>query len=220
MFSMWQTNKQTKDNLTLLSFRIRLPWLSVEFCIRIIPVGLPVGEVFTIWKQNSTNVQTNILQRTTPKDTDTAMCAVLDDPWLSKNATARKFILGLIYVPREKREVWCVKKSNLGISLPRWRSRWNHQCSECICVLIIEFMFEELIFIQFANVKDRVLKTDVLAKWLPYAEKVKNSEFDFSKSCATFVKNLFKGSRKKISVKKYFKSIGTNQSAVFIVNSD
>lgn len=81
-------------------------------------------------------------------------------------------------------------------------------------------MFEELIFIQFANVKDRVLKTDVLAKWLPYAEKVKNSEFDFSKSCATFVKNLFKESRKKISVKKYFKSIGTNQSAVFIVNSD
>lgn len=66
-------------------------------------------------------------------------------------------------------------------------------------------MFEELIFIQFANVKDRVLKTDVLAKWLPYAEKVKNSEFDFSKSCATFVKNLFKGSRKKLVLKNISK---------------
>lgn len=49
-----------------------------------IPVGLPVGEVFTIWKQNSTNVQTNILQQTTPKDTDTAMCATFDDRWLLK----------------------------------------------------------------------------------------------------------------------------------------
>lgn len=90
------TKKQTKKgNLTLLSFRIRLPWLSVEFCIRIIPVGLPVGEVFTIWKQNSTNVKTNILQRTTPKDTDAAMCAVLDDPWLLKKPNWSKIHPGL-----------------------------------------------------------------------------------------------------------------------------